>query len=218
MHRFRLSSLLLLAATCVLMASVVSTERVATCNFGPRVHRLSCEIGVISVQDALYGRANTQTCSLGRPASQIQNTQCAQEDTVDLMKSRCNGKKVCEFNTNILHLADPCPGTLKYLETNYTCLPATHLVTCVYSQAYLYCDEGQVIYIYGADYGRRDKTTCASGRPWLQIQNVNCSNSTTKVAESCNGKNSCEIFVSDQVLGDHCTGTDKYLEVAYICQ
>ncbi|XP_041654639.1 L-rhamnose-binding lectin SML-like [Cheilinus undulatus] len=93
-----------------------------------------------------------------------------------------------------------------------------HLVTYVHSHAYLYCDEGQVIYIYGADYGRRDKTTCASGRPWLQIQNVNCSNSTTKVAESCNGKNSCEIFVSDQVLGDHCTGTDKYLEVAYICQ
>lgn len=35
---------------------------------------------------------------------------------------------------------------------------------------------------------------------------------------SCNGKNRCSINVSNSVFGDPCSGTYKYLEVAYICE
>ncbi len=40
---------------------------------------------------------------------------------------RCNGKSVCELNINDVRSSDPCPGIHKYLETNYTCFPASQL-------------------------------------------------------------------------------------------
>ncbi|KAM6928933.1 L-rhamnose-binding lectin SML-like [Lycodopsis pacificus] len=218
MLSFRLSTTLLLAATCSLMTAVVSTERVITCSNSWNVQRLSCDIGVISVQAALYGRANNQTCSERRPQSQLANTECSQEGTVDVLKSRCDGKRECELNMNVVQTSNPCPGTTKYLETTYTCLPAIHFATCENSLANLQCGAGQVIVVYGADYGRRDQTTCIYKRRASQIQNVICSSPTGKVADSCNGRNSCSIRASNSGFGDPCGGTYKYLEVAYICE
>ncbi|KAM9751951.1 rhamnose-binding lectin-like [Menidia menidia] len=212
------SSALFLAATCLLVRAGIPTEKVITC--APEaVHRLSCDTdGVISVQSALYGRMDGETCSQGKPPSEISNTDCSLVGTTSAIKTRCDGKKVCELNKNVLGDADPCSGTAKYLQTTYTCFPAIHQVICEHSLAYLHCDEGQIISVYGADYGRRDQTTCAFGRPASQIQNTVCSNPTLKVGESCNGKNSCIINASNSVFGDPCVGTYKYLEVAYACQ
>ncbi|XP_023248720.1 rhamnose-binding lectin-like [Seriola lalandi dorsalis] len=218
MLHFRLSSTLLLAVTCSLVTADVSTERVITCDNGNDVQRLSCDTGVIRVTAALYGRADRETCGEGKPPQQLSNTKCSQHGTVDVLRKRCDGKKVCELNTNVIRTTDPCYGIFKYLETNYTCFPANHLVTCEHSSAHLHCDEGQVIFVYGADYGRRDRTTCSYQRPTSQIQKVLCSNPTSKVAEICNGKNSCTIRASNSVFGDPCYGTYKYLEVAYVCQ
>ncbi|KAM4563929.1 L-rhamnose-binding lectin SML-like isoform 2-T2 [Odontesthes bonariensis] len=212
---FFFSSTLLLAATCLL---VRAAEKVTTCN-PDTVHRLSCDLdGVISVQSALYGRVDSVTCSEEEPPNQISNTDCSLEGIGDAVKKRCDGKMVCELNKNDLTASDPCTDTAKYLQTTYTCLPAIHRVTCEHSVAYLQCDQGQVIFVYGADYGRRDKSTCVYGRPESQIENSVCSNPTVKVADSCNGKNSCIIKASNSVFGDPCVGTYKYLEVAYACQ
>ncbi|XP_075328731.1 L-rhamnose-binding lectin CSL3-like [Odontesthes bonariensis] len=113
-----------------------------------------------------------------------------------------------------------------------------HTVACEGSVAQLKCVQGRVISVqsavYGrrdkttcatglisvqsAVYGRRDKTTCATGRPASQIQNVRCSSQSKRVAESCNGKSSCSINVRNSVFGDPCPGTYKYLELAYTCQ
>lgn len=38
---------------------------------------------------------------------------------------RCDGKKVCELSVTDVQSPDPCVGTYKYLETSYTCLPAS---------------------------------------------------------------------------------------------
>ncbi|XP_069550035.1 L-rhamnose-binding lectin SML-like [Brachyistius frenatus] len=214
---FRLCTSLVLVTACLLTTSV-STERAITCDDNNNVQRLSCDIGVISVQAALYGRADRTTCSEGRPANQLVNTKCSQRGTVDVLKKRCDGKRVCEFNTNVVRTSDPCQGIYKYVETNYTCFPAIQIVACENSLAHLYCDEGQVIFVYGADYGRRDMTTCSYKRPASQIQNVHCLRPTNKVAESCNGKNSCTIRASNSVFGDPCGGTYKSLEVAYVCE
>ncbi|XP_053174095.1 L-rhamnose-binding lectin CSL3-like [Scomber japonicus] len=89
-------------------------------------------------------------------------------------------------------------------------------VVCEHSVANLQCDEGKVLFIYGADYGRHDKTTCAL-RPARWLQNVHCSRPTTKVAESCNGKRSCTVKASNSVFGDPCYGTYKYLDVTFAC-
>nr|XP_019969415.1 PREDICTED: L-rhamnose-binding lectin CSL2-like [Paralichthys olivaceus] len=125
MLHFTLSCSLLLAATCSLMTTDVSAERVVTCDNDGNVQRLSCDSGVISVQDALYGRTDRQTCSEGRPPQQLLNTACSLQGTFDLLRTRCDGKRVCELNTNDARRSDPCVGTFKYLETNYTCFPAS---------------------------------------------------------------------------------------------
>lgn len=216
----RLGTTLLLACTCLLMRAVDSTERALTCDDSANVQRLSCDIGVISVQEALYGRTDTTTCSEGRPAQQLTNTKCSQRGTVDVLRTRCDGKKTCEVNMDVFRTSDPCRGIFKYLDTNYTCVPAFHVVACEQSFVHLHCDQGQVIFVYGADYGRQDKTTCSFGRPNGQVQNTVCSGSASasRVADRCNGKQSCVIRSSNRVFGDPCVGTYKYLQVAYVCE
>ncbi|XP_054904283.1 rhamnose-binding lectin-like [Poeciliopsis prolifica] len=210
--------LMLLATACLHMVSVAATEKATTCDDSDNIQHLSCDDGVISVQSALYGRADRQICSEGKSPQQLANTQCSQRGVVDVIKNRCDGKKVCEFRTDDVRSFDPCVGIAKYLETNYTCLPAIRLVTCEHSYAHLQCDYGQVIFVYGADYGRRDHTTCSYRRPASQTENVYCSNPTNIVAQTCNGKSSCTIRARNSVFGDPCTGTFKYLEVAYRCE
>ncbi|XP_029689129.1 L-rhamnose-binding lectin SML-like isoform X3 [Takifugu rubripes] len=218
MQHFTASTILLLAATCSLMTTAAAVERVTTCESPFNVHHLRCEKGVISVQAALYGRADTDTCSEGRPVGQLTNTACSQPGTEDLVKTRCDGKKECEINIRDVATPDPCVGTFKYLDTNYTCLPAIHVVACEGSLAHLFCAEGQVISVYGADYGRRDETTCSYRRPSSQTRNTLCSGPTNKVAELCNGKNRCTFRVGSSLFGDPCRNTYKYLELAYVCE
>ncbi|XP_029291803.1 LOW QUALITY PROTEIN: uncharacterized protein LOC115011016 [Cottoperca gobio] len=208
----------LLAATCLLLSQDVVTETVTTCEV-ETIHSLSCDIGVIRVYEALYGRADSVTCGDGRPPGQLADTTCSQDGTVDVLKRRCDGRIVCDVRVSDFGSPDPCTGTYKYLQTKYTCLPAIHQVTCEHSFASLQCDEGNLIFVIGAHYGRHDRTTCISQRPESQIQNIDCSRQqASKVFESCDGKNGCVIKASNSVFGDPCYGTFKYLEVAYICK
>uniref|UniRef100_A0A3Q0RJF6 SUEL-type lectin domain-containing protein n=1 Tax=Amphilophus citrinellus TaxID=61819 RepID=A0A3Q0RJF6_AMPCI len=172
---------------------------------------------VIVVYRADYGRRDITTCSDGRPDSQLQNVQCSSPNSTEYVANSCDGKKMCDIDiVGLFGTHDP--NICKYLDTTYACFPAIHSVTCEGSVANLQCDEGQVIVVYWADFGRRDTTTCSDHRPKHEIQNVQCLNPTTKVADSCNGKSSCAIEASCSVFGDPCVGTYKYLEVAYDCQ
>ncbi|XP_008278425.1 L-rhamnose-binding lectin CSL2-like [Stegastes partitus] len=220
MLSFTLSAVLLLAAACLLTTSVGSIEKAVTCDFIGNVQHLGCDKGVIRVEAALYGRADRNTCSAGTRPFQVANTRCSQGGTVDVVRRRCNGKKVCELNTNVVRSPDPCRGTIKYLETNYTCVPAFRAIACEGSFRRLFCGEGQVISVFGAFYGRHDQTTCSFGRPPRQLLNVDCLslNSNTTVTNLCNGKNNCTVSASNSVFGDPCGGTYKYLEVAYVCE
>ncbi|XP_072306358.1 rhamnose-binding lectin-like [Eucyclogobius newberryi] len=206
------------ALVALMLLRTISTERALTCDDVGNVQRLSCGSGVVVVTEALYGRAESLSCSEGRPHGQVIQTQCSQAGAKKLVKTRCDGKSECELNMDLFRTSDPCYGTYKYLDTNYTCFPAHQTVACEQSLAFLRCDEGQEIYVYGADYGRRDSMTCAYKRPQSQIQNTDCYSPAPKVAQSCNGKNSCVIRASNSEFGDSCGGTYKYLEVAYVCQ
>uniref|UniRef100_A0A3Q1GC97 SUEL-type lectin domain-containing protein n=1 Tax=Acanthochromis polyacanthus TaxID=80966 RepID=A0A3Q1GC97_9TELE len=91
-------------------------------------------------------------------------------------------------------------------------------VTCENSNAHLTCGEGHTLSVLRADYGRHDKTTCTSTRPFFQTQYTCCSGPTGKVAERCNGRMSCSIKASNSEFGDPCRGTYKYLDVTYTCE
>uniref|UniRef100_A0A3Q1JKQ7 SUEL-type lectin domain-containing protein n=1 Tax=Anabas testudineus TaxID=64144 RepID=A0A3Q1JKQ7_ANATE len=170
-----------------------------------------CRSGVIGVQAALYGRADSEICSQGMFASQTLRTNCSQQGF------QCDGKRECELSQNVVRTSDPCFGTYKYIDTTYACFPARHIVVCETSYLNLRCDEGQVLFVYSADYGRHDRTTCSFDRPAVQVQNVQCSLRVNKVAERCNGKSSCTIQATNSEFGDPCVGTYKYLEVYYTC-
>uniref|UniRef100_A0A672GUG4 SUEL-type lectin domain-containing protein n=1 Tax=Salarias fasciatus TaxID=181472 RepID=A0A672GUG4_SALFA len=89
-------------------------------------------------------------------------------------------------------------------------------VTCEHSMAHLRCDEGLVISIHSADFGRRDQSTCSFGRPDSELRNTECFHHVSLIAKRCNGKNSCSMRVSSLVFGDPCYGTYKYLEYLFI--
>ncbi|XP_061590867.1 L-rhamnose-binding lectin SML-like [Cololabis saira] len=215
---FRLTTALSLAAACLALYPGDFPERVITCDDLHNIHRLKCDSGVISVISALYGRVDRETCSEDWAAQRLTNTHCSQAGTVDVIKNRCNGKQVCEINTNVVRTSEPCSGVYKYIETKYICLPATHLIVCQKSLAWLTCGKGQIISVYGANYGRRDQTTCSYQKPSSETMNVNCSNPTKAVAARCNGKQDCKIPATNSVFKDPCSDTYKYLEVAYTCE
>ncbi|XP_030280184.1 L-rhamnose-binding lectin SML-like [Sparus aurata] len=161
------------------------------------------------MQAALYGRADRETCSEGRPAQQLNNIQCSQKGVWKSSRKPVM-VRVCvnsaEFFSILLIPAMASTNTSTYL-----CIPAIHTVACEHSLAFLQCDEGKVIFVLGADYGRRDSSTCSINRPANHLQNTLCSRPTTKVAESCNGKSSCSVKASNSVFGDPCSDSYKYL-------
>ncbi|KAK7930452.1 hypothetical protein WMY93_006847 [Mugilogobius chulae] len=201
----------------------VSTTKVTTCDSLGNVHRLSCDYGVITVQTVLYGRMNKETCSEGW-SDNLSDINCSQKDSADVLKKSCDGKTSCEVAVNAFRSSDPCLGTYKYLESTYGCFisaptPSNQSsVVCEHSTAHLRCDQGQVIRLNSASYGRRDSTTCSAGRPQSQIQNTNCERSVVdKVAPVCNDENSCSVRATNTEFGDPCSGTYKYLHISYTC-
>uniref|UniRef100_A0A3P9MKM1 SUEL-type lectin domain-containing protein n=1 Tax=Oryzias latipes TaxID=8090 RepID=A0A3P9MKM1_ORYLA len=187
--------------------SAVSAETVTTCE-NDSVQVLQCANGVINIQSALYGRADMQTCNESRPASQLTDTMCSLRGVEDFIRSSCDLKTSCEINMNDIRTSDPCPGTYKYLQTTFTCLQAGNVSVL---------GPGCVIYVYGANYGRRDQTICSEGQLPSVVENTHCSNPTNLVAQSCNELESCTIPATNAIFGDPCYGTYKYLELAYIC-
>uniref|UniRef100_A0A672ZM26 SUEL-type lectin domain-containing protein n=1 Tax=Sphaeramia orbicularis TaxID=375764 RepID=A0A672ZM26_9TELE len=160
---------------------------------------------VIFVYGAHYGRRDQTTCSRHQRTSAIQNVACS--IPVTQVAQRCNGQNSCTVKANNSVFGDPCAGTYKYLEVAYICQGDVRN-----------CGMREVLIVYTANYGRRDHYTCSYQKPDIQIKNTNCLNPTSKIGESCNGKNSCTIKASNSVFGDPCVGTYKYLELVYKCQ
>ncbi|XP_020324334.2 L-rhamnose-binding lectin CSL1 [Oncorhynchus kisutch] len=190
----------------------LESKKVTTCE---GVVHLECGDGVVFLQKALYGRIDSQTCSQGRPQSQLTNTKCSQEGTLALWSQRCDGKQTCEVNMRVNHISDPCFGTYKYLDVTYICLPAKTSITCEGSTSSLDCGKG-VIKVFHANYGRRDGSTCSAGRHELSNQNCLQPKTLDVVKQWCEGKSQCTVGL-DPVFGDPCFGTYKYLEVSYTC-
>uniref|UniRef100_A0A3B3DBJ2 SUEL-type lectin domain-containing protein n=1 Tax=Oryzias melastigma TaxID=30732 RepID=A0A3B3DBJ2_ORYME len=199
----------------------VSADTAITCE-SDSTQVLECANGVINIQSAFYGRANMYTCSEGRPTSQLTNTMCSLSGVEDVIKSRCDFRTSCEIDMNDIRTSDPCPGTYKYLQTNFNCLPSSKSHARK-EQTELYIllqTPGCVIYVYGAYYGSRDPTTCSGGQTSYMSQYMQCLSPTDLVAQSCNGMQSCTILANDSLFAGvpmKCYGIYKYLETAYVC-
>ncbi|XP_067096491.1 L-rhamnose-binding lectin CSL3-like isoform X1 [Osmerus mordax] len=93
-------------------------KRVVSCEWG--VSRLRCGWGTIRVQRAVYGRRSRSVCSSGQSWFKTRNTRCARSVTSSMAR-RCNGRKACNVRASNRVFGDPCRGTYKYLDVNYTC-------------------------------------------------------------------------------------------------
>ncbi|KAI5621991.1 rhamnose binding lectin-like precursor, partial [Silurus asotus] len=172
----------------------------------------------IQIINAIYGRADSTTCSNGATTCLTKNTNCYAPRTRAIVASLCNGLKKCVVNTKSLRISDPCYGTYKYYTTTYNCVQGRQTVTCEGNNALLACGARR-IRIISANYGRTDSITCAAGRPHHQITRANCYTpwALGQMVARCGGRNICLVPATNGVFSDPCVGTYKYLRVSYNC-
>ncbi|GAA6106859.1 uncharacterized protein LOC113656110, partial [Tachysurus ichikawai] len=83
---------------------------------------LSCGNLKIEISSASYGRTDFITCSTGRPASQLSNTNCSSSNALNIVNGRCDGESSCQVFATTGVFSDPCNGTYKYLTIVYSCI------------------------------------------------------------------------------------------------
>uniref|UniRef100_A0A8C3AER8 Adhesion G protein-coupled receptor L2 n=1 Tax=Cyclopterus lumpus TaxID=8103 RepID=A0A8C3AER8_CYCLU len=99
--------------------------------FGLVRRELSCEgypidlrcpgSDVIMIESANYGRTDDKICDAD--PFQMENVNCYLPDAYKIMSQRCNNRTQCIVITGSDVFPDPCPGTYKYLEVQYECVP-----------------------------------------------------------------------------------------------
>ncbi|XP_036442030.1 adhesion G protein-coupled receptor L2 isoform X1 [Colossoma macropomum] len=125
-----------LSTLCCLMfalAAIQCTEGFsrAALPFGLVRRELSCEgypidlrcpgSDVIMIESANYGRTDDKICDAD--PFQMENINCYLPDAYKIMSQRCNNRTQCIVITGSDVFPDPCPGTYKYLEVQYECVP-----------------------------------------------------------------------------------------------
>ncbi|XP_037752493.1 adhesion G protein-coupled receptor L3 isoform X23 [Chelonia mydas] len=76
---------------------------------------------VIMIESANYGRTDDKICD-SDPA-QMENIRCYLPDAYKIMTQRCSNRTQCAVVAGPDVFPDPCPGTYKYLEVQYECVP-----------------------------------------------------------------------------------------------
>uniref|UniRef100_A0AAQ4PRT8 Uncharacterized protein n=1 Tax=Gasterosteus aculeatus aculeatus TaxID=481459 RepID=A0AAQ4PRT8_GASAC len=99
--------------------------------FGLVRRELSCEgysidlrcpgSDVIMIETANYGRTDDKICDAD--PFQMENVNCYLPDAYKIISQRCNNRTQCVVVTGSEVFPDPCPGTYKYLEVQYECVP-----------------------------------------------------------------------------------------------
>ncbi|XP_057188997.1 adhesion G protein-coupled receptor L2-like isoform X4 [Triplophysa rosa] len=99
--------------------------------FGLVRRELSCEgypidlrcpgSDVIMIETANYGRTEDKICDAD--PFQMENINCYLPDAYKIISQRCNNRTQCVVITGSDVFPDPCPGTYKYLEVQYECVP-----------------------------------------------------------------------------------------------
>lgn len=186
---------------------------------------IKCPAGTtIKIKSASYGRTHgPEVC----PHSATSNRNCHAATSVSIVKASCEGKQSCKVAAKNHIFGDPCGGTFKYLTASYECMAPEPIPTmgkskvyevlkCEHSTISMKCPVGSTIDVIRASYGRtHGPQTCP--HPATSNRNCHASTSVAVVKRSCQGKNSCTVRASNNIFGDPCGGTYKYLSAAYRC-
>ncbi|XP_062858014.1 protein eva-1 homolog C [Trichomycterus rosablanca] len=87
--------------------------------------RLNCKTGMqIAIYSAMFGRTQEGTLECPPHHRRVPSVDCHAEGALQVLTSRCQGKRTCVIRASILEFGDPCyAGTRKYLSVIYTCVP-----------------------------------------------------------------------------------------------
>ncbi|XP_050426241.1 latrophilin Cirl [Adelges cooleyi] len=92
--------------------------------------KLECREGeIIHLDRAIYGRYSITVCN--DHGNTDWSVNCMSTNTLPLLQAKCNEKRNCSIQANTGLFSDPCPGTMKYLEAQYHCIPASLSTTTV---------------------------------------------------------------------------------------
>uniref|UniRef100_A0A667ZFH2 Si:ch1073-186i23.1 n=1 Tax=Myripristis murdjan TaxID=586833 RepID=A0A667ZFH2_9TELE len=116
---------------CLCLSRPLSGFSRAALPFGLVRRELSCEgyaidlrcpgSDVIMIETANYGRTDDKICDAD--PFQMENVNCYLPDAYKIISQRCNNRTQCVVVTGSDVFPDPCPGTYKYLEVQYECVP-----------------------------------------------------------------------------------------------
>ncbi|XP_065297125.1 latrophilin Cirl-like isoform X5 [Dermacentor albipictus] len=85
--------------------------------------RISCDAGhLVQLIRANYGRFSISICN--EHGTLDWSVDCMSPRSFRVMQQSCDVKKGCTLPASTDVFGDPCPGTLKYLEAHYQCIPA----------------------------------------------------------------------------------------------
>uniref|UniRef100_A0A3Q3DLS5 Si:ch1073-186i23.1 n=1 Tax=Hippocampus comes TaxID=109280 RepID=A0A3Q3DLS5_HIPCM len=120
----------LVVKKCLFLCFLSGFSRAAL-PFGLVRRELSCEgyaidlrcpgSDVIMIETANYGRTDDKICDAD--PFQMENVNCYLPDAYKIISQRCNNRTQCVVVTGSDVFPDPCPGTYKYLEVQYECVP-----------------------------------------------------------------------------------------------
>ncbi|XP_046730066.1 protein eva-1 homolog C [Silurus meridionalis] len=87
--------------------------------------RVSCKTGMqIAVFSAMFGRTQEGALECPPHPRRMPPVDCRAEGALQVMTSRCQGKRTCVVQVSVQEFGDPCyTGTRKYLSVIYTCVP-----------------------------------------------------------------------------------------------
>lgn len=95
---------------------------------------IGCESGyVINLIRANYGRFSITICN--DQGNVDWSVNCMSAKSLRVLSARCSHKQNCSILASTNTFGDPCPGTHKYLEAHYLCVPGKdlnfHLYLCL---------------------------------------------------------------------------------------
>ncbi|KAF4092012.1 hypothetical protein AMELA_G00016150 [Ameiurus melas] len=85
--------------------------------------KVSCKTGMqIAVYSTMFGRTQEGTLECPPHHRRAPSVDCHAEGALQVMTSRCHGKRTCVVRASAQEFGDPCyTGTRKYLSVIYTC-------------------------------------------------------------------------------------------------
>uniref|UniRef100_A0A8C1JP99 SUEL-type lectin domain-containing protein n=1 Tax=Cyprinus carpio TaxID=7962 RepID=A0A8C1JP99_CYPCA len=85
--------------------------------------RLGCKVGMqIAVYAAMFGRTQQGTLECPPHHQRAPSVDCSSDVALQVMTSRCQGKRSCVVRASTQEFGDPCyHGTHKYLSVIHTC-------------------------------------------------------------------------------------------------